>query len=82
MSCACVSCVCVCLCVCACLYVGAVFVGTSSGQRLKDLQIPNPQTFPQDLRRRVNYYVKHLIQDHEGLFNAKQISVIIKTGAA
>ena len=37
---------------------------------------------PQDLRRRVNYYVKHLIQDHEGLFNAKQISVIIKTGAA
>ena len=29
----------------------------------------------------MNYFVKHLIQDHDGLFNAKQISVIIKTGA-
>ncbi|CAE7649958.1 unnamed protein product, partial [Symbiodinium sp. CCMP2456] len=34
----------------------------------------------QNKTRRVNYYVKHLIQDQEGLFNAKQISVIIKTG--
>ncbi|CAE7542169.1 ANK1, partial [Symbiodinium natans] len=34
----------------------------------------------QNKLRRVNYFVKHLIQDAEGLFNAKQISVIIKSG--